>query len=95
MVLHADLYRLDRISEVVDLALGELLEEDAVAMVEWGDAAAPVLGEDVLDVRFEMTECADWRLITVTPRGSAWRSRCPAVGEALSGWMIDARSPEP
>ena len=50
-LLHADLYRLDRLSDVVDLGLAEMVEDDAVAVVEWGDVAEPVLGGDALSVR--------------------------------------------
>lgn len=49
-LLHADLYRLDTLGEVTDLGLLEQLEEGAVALVEWGDAGAPVLGADALVV---------------------------------------------
>ena len=49
--LHADLYRLEHLGEVVDLAIGELVEDDAVAVVEWGDVAEPVLGRDAISVR--------------------------------------------
>ncbi len=34
---HADLFRLDRTSEVSDLALRELAEFDGIVLVEWGD----------------------------------------------------------
>ena len=34
---HADLYRLEHTAEVDDLALRELLEDDAIVLVEWGD----------------------------------------------------------
>ncbi len=50
-LLHADLYRLDRLSDVVDLGLAEMVEDDSVAVVEWGDVAASVFGPDVLTVR--------------------------------------------
>jgi hypothetical protein len=49
-LLHADLYRLDHLGEVVDLGLLELVEDEAVAAVEWGDAGAPVLGAEVLNI---------------------------------------------
>lgn len=49
-LLHADLYRLDQMSEVVDLGLVELVEDGSVAAVEWGDAGAPALGSDLLEV---------------------------------------------
>jgi len=48
-LVHADLYRLDHLAEVADLALPELIEGQAVALVEWGDAGAPVaLGDGEL-----------------------------------------------
>jgi tRNA threonylcarbamoyladenosine biosynthesis protein TsaE len=47
-LLHADVYRLDTLGEVADLALPELVEDAAVALVEWGDVAAPVLGDTAL-----------------------------------------------
>lgn len=34
---HADLYRLEHTAEVDDLALTELLEDNAIVLVEWGD----------------------------------------------------------
>ncbi len=43
-LLHADLYRLDHTTEVAELALGEMVEDAAAALVEWGDVAEPVLG---------------------------------------------------
>ena len=49
-LIHADVYRTESLDEVVDLALAELVEEDAVALVEWGDLAAPALGESALEV---------------------------------------------
>ncbi len=49
---HADVYRIGSIGEVQDLALGELVEESAVALVEWGDIASSVFGRDVLLVAF-------------------------------------------
>ena len=43
-VHHADVYRLERLAEVADLALGELLDDDdAVVLVEWGDVVASSL----------------------------------------------------
>ena len=36
LLIHADVYRTGSLHEVVDLALAELVEEDAVALVEWG-----------------------------------------------------------
>ena len=63
--LHADLYRLEHLGEVVDLALAELVEDDAVAVVEWGDVAEPVLGDDAITVRLAEGAHDDERCVTI------------------------------
>ena len=55
-LLHADIYRTGSLDEVTDLALAELVEERAVALVEWGDLAAPALGTSALDVHIDVPE---------------------------------------
>jgi tRNA threonylcarbamoyladenosine biosynthesis protein TsaE len=53
---HADVYRVESLGEVDDLALGELVEESGVALVEWGDLATSVFGLDVITVSFAIDE---------------------------------------
>jgi tRNA threonylcarbamoyladenosine biosynthesis protein TsaE len=53
---HADVYRIESIDEVFDLAVGELVEEGAVALIEWGELAAAAFGERVFVVRFGLDE---------------------------------------
>ena len=52
---HADLYRLDTINDVDDLALHELAEFDGIVLIEWGDVAATSIG-DHLEVRIEIVD---------------------------------------
>ena len=61
---HADVYRVDTLDEVIDLALGELVEESAVALVEWGDIATSVFGRDVMTVTFVLDD-GDARTLVV------------------------------
>jgi len=77
-LLHVDLYRLDHLREVVDLGLLELLDDAAVAVVEWGDAGAPVLGNDFLEVRIDRSddEAPSQRSISLAG-GPSWSSRIP------------------
>jgi tRNA threonylcarbamoyladenosine biosynthesis protein TsaE len=85
-VIHADVYRTDSVEEVADLALAELVEEDAVAVVEWGDVAAPALGESALVVTLEAPDtrgAPERRAVTVELRGS-WSERSAAVAGALA-----------
>ncbi|MDA8342088.1 MAG: tRNA (adenosine(37)-N6)-threonylcarbamoyltransferase complex ATPase subunit type 1 TsaE [Actinomycetota bacterium] len=58
-LLHADLYRLDQLAEVADLGLGELVEDRGVALVEWGEAGAPVLGDGALSVTLQPVDPGD------------------------------------
>jgi tRNA threonylcarbamoyladenosine biosynthesis protein TsaE len=53
---HADVFRVESLVEVWDLALGELVEESAVALVEWGEIATSVFGRDVMMVDFVTDE---------------------------------------
>lgn len=53
---HADVYRVGTLDEVVDLALGELVEESGVALVEWGEIASSVFGLEVVNVDFSIDE---------------------------------------
>lgn len=83
---HVDLYRLDLLSEVADLALGELAEGDGILLVEWGEAAADTLGEH-LEVIFDRSrDDEDERSLTLRSVGSAWITRWPALEEALAPW---------
>jgi tRNA threonylcarbamoyladenosine biosynthesis protein TsaE len=81
-LLHADVYRLDHIHEIIDLGLSELLEEGAAAVVEWGDLAAPALLPDYLHVQIEFGEGDDDRGLRLRPVGVRWAGR--RVGLALA-----------
>jgi tRNA threonylcarbamoyladenosine biosynthesis protein TsaE len=62
---HADVYRVGTLDEVVDLALGELVEESAVALVEWGGIASSVFGLEVMNLDFTIDE-DEGRTLVVT-----------------------------
>jgi tRNA threonylcarbamoyladenosine biosynthesis protein TsaE len=85
-LLHADVYRLDRLQEIVDLGLGELVEDGGVALVEWGDVAEPVLGQGSLAVTLLAAGHDDHRVISVRAAGTAWCTRWTAVQAALAPW---------
>ncbi len=53
---HADVYRVGSLGEVDDLALGELVEESAVAVIEWGEIASSLFGVEVINVSFEIDD---------------------------------------
>jgi tRNA threonylcarbamoyladenosine biosynthesis protein TsaE len=88
-LIHADLYRLDHLREVVDLGLEELVEDGGVALVEWGDAALPLLGRGALRVDLEPSgDDEHRRLITLAATYDAWVSRWAAARTALAAWIV-------
>lgn len=83
-LVHVDVYRLDRVQEVVDLALEE--REDAVTVVEWGDAASAAFPAERLEVRLDRVDevgAVDDRLVTVSLCGTGWRARDVAITAAV------------
>jgi len=86
---HADLYRLDQLSEVTDLALAELAEYHGIVLVEWGDVAESTFG-DHLVVRLEVVDSdPDARVIEITSVGGAWSRRWAALHSAAAEWRKD------
>jgi tRNA threonylcarbamoyladenosine biosynthesis protein TsaE len=85
-VLHADVYRLDRMQEVVDLELEELLEDSGVLLVEWGDAVETLLPEDHLVVELTVPGEGEERAVSIRPVGSTWGARWERLEQAVDGW---------
>ena len=86
---HADLYRLDRMSEVADLALAELVEGDGILLVEWGDVAASMLG-DHLELRLQHDDDDEnSRRIVVRGVGRGWAARWERVEAAVAPWRVE------
>ena len=80
---HVDVYRLDRMAEVGDLALGELIDSRGVTVIEWGDAILAALPPDYLEVRLEHGDEPDDRTIGVRAVGARWPARLPALTTTL------------
>lgn len=89
---HADLYRLERMAELADLALAELAEFGGIVLVEWGDVAGAALG-DHLEVRLDLDLDGDGlggdgfredlRMIEIIPVGGEWATRWDRLSRAL------------
>ena len=82
---HLDVYRLEAIDEVLDLALPELLDGASVTLIEWGDAIIPALPGEYLEVRLEYGDDDDERVIGVRPVGPRWLSREIELTRTLEG----------
>jgi tRNA threonylcarbamoyladenosine biosynthesis protein TsaE len=88
-LLHCDVYRLEHLQEIIDLGINELVDDDAVALVEWGDVAEPVLPADFLEVPFTYADGADdARRLSVRAVGGSWAARNAAIQRALERWTV-------
>jgi tRNA threonylcarbamoyladenosine biosynthesis protein TsaE len=86
---HADLYRLERTTEVVDLALEELADDDGIVLVEWGDVVEALFGDHISvhldhdpdgsddETAVDIDELVGdtRRLVEISATGMAWASR--------------------
>ncbi len=82
-VHHLDVYRLEQIDEVNDLALGELLDDGGVVLIEWGDVIAPALPADYLEVSITFGQGDDDRVLAFRAVGDRWAKRHAALAASL------------
>lgn len=83
---HLDVYRLERVGELSELGIDELLEAGGLVVVEWGDVVAAEMPIDRLEVRLAFGEDDDDRTIDLTPSGTRWPARWRTLGEATEDW---------
>ena len=95
---HADLYRLDRTTEISDLALEELAEYQGIVLVEWGEVADALFGDHLvvhlepdffaddsaLDDADVLTDTA--RLIEISATGASWAQRWARLVEGCEAY---------
>lgn len=94
---HLDVYRLGDLAEFEDLGMGEMLDDGGVTVIEWGDAVAPALPSDYLEIRVTFDEVAvaidptgasdDVRVLELVPVGPRWAARIRAVATAVAPWI--------
>jgi tRNA threonylcarbamoyladenosine biosynthesis protein TsaE len=90
-VAHVDVFRLDRVQDVVDLALDELEGGACVLMVEWGDAVEELLPDDRLRVELTTDPAGetDARRITITSAGPSWLERADELAAVTDPWSAE------
>jgi tRNA threonylcarbamoyladenosine biosynthesis protein TsaE len=90
-IAHVDVYRLERLQDVVDLGLDELADGEAVILVEWGDVVEQLLPADRLRVELQPVDpssAGEVRLITLSADGGSWQERWPDLEVSLAPWRI-------
>lgn len=81
---HLDVYRLTQVNQALDLDLAEMLDDEAVVVIEWGDTIAPVLPHDYLEVRLAYGATEVERRIEFLGVGSRWQARMRAVAAVVT-----------
>lgn len=81
-LVHVDVYRIDAVQELHDLGFEEVVRDDAVTLVEWGDKVDGLLPGDRLDIRLKPGAADDERVVEMEGHGHSWRARASelAVG---------------
>ncbi len=83
---HVDVYRLDRVQDVLDLGLDEATAEGGLLLVEWGDAVEGLLPSDHLVATLTTTGVGEARTIVFEGVGSSWRLRWERLERLLEQW---------
>lgn len=84
-VQHADVYRLDRVQDVLDLGFEEMTD-DAVLIVEWGDAVEGLLPAEHLSIELTVPGEDERRRLVLTGAGRSWATRWERLEQALERW---------
>ena len=85
-VHHLDVYRVDSAGDVMDLNLPELLDDNAVVVIEWGERILAQLPGEYLLVRFALggpEDSSDVRVLELRAAGTGWEARFDAIQRAL------------
>ena len=85
-VHHVDVYRLDRMQEVIDLGVEELFDPDGVTFVEWGDVIEGLLPDAYLEIELFTRVEDEGRMVIVTGNGRAWAERWERLEGAVQPW---------
>jgi tRNA threonylcarbamoyladenosine biosynthesis protein TsaE len=80
-IYHLDFYRLRDADELRELGVEELLDADALVLIEWADRVAGVLPDERLEIEIEVTGPTSRRLI-VRAVGSAAEEALGALSQA-------------
>ena len=81
-IVHLDVYRLNSFQEVIDLGFEEYLDPQAIVLIEWGDAIAPMLPRRHLDLEIRRAndpEAEDERCLIFRPHGAEWIRKVQAM----------------
>ena len=84
-VAHIDVYRLDRLQDVLDLGFEEYLDGGSVVFIEWGDVIQGLLPESWLGVWLSLDDADETRrTVRISATGPAWTARWESLERAVA-----------
>jgi tRNA threonylcarbamoyladenosine biosynthesis protein TsaE len=86
-VYHVDVYRLNRIQEVIDLGFEDLFDPHGVTFIEWGDVIEGLLPESYLEVELWTRPEDEGRLVVISGRGRSWAQRWERLEGVIQPWV--------
>ena len=88
-IVHADVYRLERVQDVLDLELDDEAE-GGVLLVEWGDAVEALLPQGHLVIELGVPGDTEERGVVLRTDGQAWLPRWERLERQLEPWRAAA-----
>ena len=85
-IYHVDVYRLERVQDVLDLGLDEMIADGGVLFVEWGDAVEGLLPDDQLLVELTVPGEGEERRLVLTGMGRSWAARWERLERLIEPW---------
>jgi tRNA threonylcarbamoyladenosine biosynthesis protein TsaE len=85
-VYHLDVYRLERLQEVLDVGFDEILDQGGVVFIEWGDAIDVLLPPDHIQIELTLPLEGDERRFLLTWHGRSWAERVDRLTADLQRW---------
>ncbi|PHS28158.1 MAG: tRNA (adenosine(37)-N6)-threonylcarbamoyltransferase complex ATPase subunit type 1 TsaE [Robiginitomaculum sp.] len=73
-IIHADLYRLETLEEIIEIGLEERFD-DALTLIEWPQRLGALLPAARLDISLTIDNDGS-RLVRLVPHGQSWEGRC-------------------
>jgi len=90
-LVHVDVYRLERMQDVIDLGLDDALGEgDSVVFVEWGDAVEGLLPPGHLVIELTVPGAGEERRLVLRGSGEPWATRWERLEQMTEPWVVAA-----
>jgi tRNA threonylcarbamoyladenosine biosynthesis protein TsaE len=87
-IYHLDVYRLERIQDVMDLGFEELVDRQRVVFIEWGDAIDALLPPEHIQVELTIPDGESHRRLELTWYGRSWAARIEHLAAAVERWRV-------